>query len=223
MESLDAKKERAHRIVRALKKEYPEAHCRLSFSHPYELLVKTILSAQCTDERVNHIGKILFTKYKNVQALASVSHNELEKVIRSAGLFRNKARHIINVSKILIAQFEGRVPDHFNSLMKLPGVGRKTANVITGNAFGIPSLAVDTHVIRIANLLQLTRHRNPVKIENDLMEVLPKKEWISFSHRVSDHGRSVCIARRPQCSRCCLQNDCPSSGIKTNTATQVSL
>lgn len=223
MESLEAKRNRARRIVRALKKEYPDAHCKLSFRSPFELLIKTILSAQCTDERVNQVGENLFAKYKNVQGLASVPQNNLENDIRSVGLFRSKASHIINCSDLLITQFGGHVPNDQNLLMQLPGVGRKTANVILGNAFGIASLVVDTHVIRIARLLKLTRHRDPEKIEYDLMELLPKKEWVSFSHRVSDHGRTTCVARRPQCFRCCVQENCPSAYVKTNQAEQGAL
>ena len=223
MESLKAKRERAQRIVRALKKEYPDAQCQLSFNSPFELLIKTILSAQCTDARVNQIGETLFTKYGSVGAFATVSQSELENDIRSAGLFRHKAHHIIKGSKLLAAQFGGQVPDDQNRLMQLPGVGRKTANVIMGNAFGIPAVAVDTHVIRIVHLLKLTRHRDPEKIEYNLMELLPKKELVSFSHRVSDHGRTTCVARRPQCFRCCIQENCPSAFVKTNHAKQGAL
>ena len=223
MESLEIKRKRAGHIVHALKKEYPGVQCKLSFRSPFELLIKTILSAQCTDERVNQIGENLFNKYENVQAFATASQSALEDDIRSAGLFRSKARYIIYGSNELLTRFAGQVPDNLNSLMQLPGVGRKTANVIMGNAFGIPAVAVDTHVIRIARLLKLTRQLDPEKIEYDLMEVLPKKEWISFAHRVSDHGRDVCVARRPQCGRCCVQSDCPSALIPTFTATQVNL
>lgn len=211
MESLEAKRRRARRIIRILKREFPGAACRLIFDSPYELLIKTILSAQCTDERVNLVGVELFKKYRGIEEIASADQAEIEQVIRPAGLFRNKARHIKACSHILIKRFAGQVPDTMEALLELPGVGRKTANVILGNAYGIPAVVVDTHVIRISGLLRLTAHQEPEKIESDLMKVIPKKEWIQFSHIISEHGRSFCMAGRPQCPICPIEAECPSS------------
>jgi endonuclease-3 len=214
METLEAKRGRVRRIIQILRNAFPDSACRLTFESPYELLVKTILSAQCTDERVNVVGNELFKKYRGIQEVASAEISELESIIRPAGLFRNKARHIKACSSILIERFSGKVPDTMYLLQNLSGVGRKTANVILGNAYGIPAVVVDTHVIRISGLLKLTNHNDPVKIENDLKNVIPKKEWIQFSHIISDHGRSVCIAGRPQCGLCPIEAECPSSLIK---------
>lgn len=211
MESLEEKKRRAAQIIRALKKVFPEAHCRLTFKTPFELLVKTILSAQCTDERVNRVAEDLLKKYRGPEDFLGVSLNELENDIRPAGFFRDKARHIRDASSLLIKEFAGQVPNTMNALIRLPGVGRKTANVLLGNVFGIPAVVVDTHVIRLSKLLQLTQHNDPKKIEYDLMDILSKKDWVLFSHLISDHGRETCIARRPQCHRCCIEKECPSS------------
>lgn len=216
MESLAEKKKRAARIIRALRKTYPDVRCKLTFQTPFELLVKTILSAQCTDERVNRVAEDLFKKYPGPEDFERASQGELENTIRSTGFFRNKARHIRACSSLLIEQFGGQVPQTMSELIRLPGVGRKTANVILGNVFGIPAVVVDTHVIRLARLLGLSLNNDPEKIEYDLMEVLSKKEWVSFSHLISDHGRATCIARRPRCLQCCAEKECPSSLITRN-------
>lgn len=216
MESLEEKKKRAVRIVRALKKTFPDAQCKLTFRTPFELLVKTILSAQCTDERVNRIGETLFQTYPGPEEFAKVSQPTLERAIHTAGFFRNKARHIRACAQLLLEQYNGQVPQSLSELTRLPGVGRKTANVLLGNAFGIPAMVVDTHVIRITQLLKLSRSWDPEKIENDLMEMIPKKEWVSFSHRIADHGRAVCIARRPKCFQCSVEKECPSSRLTRN-------
>lgn len=224
MESTAKKKRRVARIIRTLKKEFPDAQCKLTFETPFELLIKTILSAQCTDERVNKVAVELFKKYSGPEDFIKTSPDELENDIRSTGFFRNKAQNIKACSSFLIEQFGGEVPQTMNELTRLPGVGRKTANVILGNVFGIPAVVVDTHVIRLSNILGLTFHKNPEKIEYDLMEILPERDRVSFSHLISDHGRATCVARRPQCHRCCIENECPSSlPDQTQLASQVNL
>lgn len=211
MESIDFKKQRAQRIVRSLARSYPDARCRLTYHDAFELLIKTILSAQCTDERVNFVGETLFRKYRSPEDFIQVPQAELENDIRSIGFFRSKARHIQACCRTLIQNFNGCVPSTMDELVTLSGVGRKTANVILGNIYNIPSLAVDTHVIRISRLLKLTRHTEAESIEADLMKILSPKDWVMFSHRVQMHGRTVCIARRPQCDHCSLAKDCPSA------------
>lgn len=205
---------RAVAITRGLKKLYPGARCALNHSSPLELLIATILSAQCTDERVNIVTATLFRKYRTCADYLSVSQAELEKDINSVNFFRNKARAIQGACRILLDEHGCEVPRTVEDLVRLPGVGRKTANVVLGNAFGIPSgVVVDTHVARLSQRLGLTRQKHPEKIEADLMELLPRRQWIDFSHWLILHGRQVCKARKPACERCAIEQYCPSSAI----------
>lgn len=208
-------KRHAAQILRRLKAAYPEVHCALDFSTPLELLVATILSAQCTDVRVNIVTRDLFKKYKNAQAFASAKLPELEKAIQSTGFFRNKAKNIKACCTDLVEKHGGQVPQNLNELVQLAGVGRKTANVVLGVAFGLPTgVVVDTHVTRLSNRLGLTRHTSDaVKIERDLMAIIPKREWIDFSHRLIAHGRQICVARKPKCDICSLADVCPRIGV----------
>ena len=201
---------RAPEILKRLKKEYPVAKIALEFENPFELLISTILSAQCTDERVNIVTKSLFRKYKKSQDYLNVSNEELEKDIFSTGFYRQKAKSIKNCCKALLENHQGKVPSDFEALNSLPGVGRKTASVVAGNAFGIPAIAVDTHVIRLSNLMGFVDSQNPEKIENRLKEIFPSKEWINLGHYLMNHGRKVCIARRPKCTECLVGDLCPS-------------
>ncbi len=199
-------------IVRRLKKAYPGARCALEHRTPFELLVATILSAQCTDARVNMVTPALFAKYPTAGALAQASQADVEDLIRSTGFFRNKARNLIAMAQALVERHDGEVPADMDQLRVLPGVGRKTANVVLGNAFGRnEGVTVDTHVTRLSRLLGLTRHQDPVKIERDLMELVPRRDWTILSHLLIWHGRQVCIARRPQCGPCVLRDRCPSA------------
>jgi len=215
MPSVAAKKvDRAREVARRLAEAYPEARCALVHRNPFELLVATILSAQCTDERVNQVTRELFAQYPTPQALAALPVPQLEKRIQSTGFYRNKARNIHACCQKLVEEHGGKVPADMEKLVQLPGVGRKTANVVLGTAFGIPSgIVVDTHVARIVRRLGLTRHKDPVKIEQDLMQQLPPQEWIDFSHRLIWHGRKVCKARRPLCDQCVLAAICPKIGV----------
>jgi endonuclease III len=200
---------RVAKIIEGLRGLYPDVHCELDHQTPYQLIVATILSAQCTDERVNMVTPEVFRRWPNPAALARAEQGELEKVIHSTGFFRNKAKNLIGMARKLVEQHEGEVPQTMVELLDLPGVARKTANVVLGTAFGIPSgVVVDTHVMRLSNLLGLTQHKDPVKIEQDLQQMLPREEWIDFSHRLIWHGRRVCIANRPKCGECPLP--CPS-------------
>ena len=208
------KKQRARRIVRKLAKTYPGAECALVHSSPYELLAATILSAQCTDERVNAVAPKLFVKYPTVADLARGRQSDVEKIIRSCGFFRAKATSLLGMARGVVDRFGGEIPRDLDDLVSLPGVGRKTANVVLGTWFGIPTgVVVDTHVKRISRLLGLTESTNPDQIERDLMDAIPKKEWIDFSHRLIHHGRRICIARRPKCPECPLLEDCPRVGL----------
>ena len=194
---------------------YPNAHCALHYSNPLELLIATILSAQCTDERVNIVTATLFRKYRTCEDFCSAPLEELEQDIRSTGFFRNKAKSIHGASCLLLEKHRGKVPETLEQLIELPGVARKTANVVMGVAFGIPSgVVVDTHVERLSNRLGLTTESRAEKIEEDLMALLPKNEWINFSHRVISHGRRICAARKPLCDSCSLEPLCPSSLLK---------
>ena len=208
-------KQRTRKIINLLRKEYPDAHCSLNYSTPLELLVATILSAQCTDERVNIVTADLFRKYRSCEDYLRVSQSELESDIRSTGFYRNKAKAIQGACRMISENHGGRVPDALEELTALPGVARKTANVVLGNAFGIASgVVVDTHVARLSERLGLTAQKQPEKIERDLMELVPKKDWIAFSHLLIYHGRNVCKARKPLCDECALERLCPSSSLK---------
>ena len=204
---------RARKIVRLLARLYPDAHCALDYETPLQLLIATILSAQCTDRRVNLVTPALFARYTSVKAFAEAEPRELETAIASTGFFRNKARNIIACCRDLAAHHNGQIPDVMEELVKLPGIGRKTANVILGNAFDVPGITVDTHVGRVSRRLGLTTHTAPEKVKRDLMDLIPKKEWTMFSHRMIFHGRQVCHARNPKCDECLLAKVCPKIGV----------
>ncbi len=201
-------KERVLKVLDRLEEHYGPTKCYLNHENAWQLLIATILSAQCTDERVNMVTKDLFNKYKSIKDFAEASQSELEKDIHSTGFFRNKAANIIACCQMLLSEYGGEVPDDIDKLTKLPGVGRKTANVIRGNIYGIPSIVVDTHVRRVSNLLGFTDSQDPVKIEFELMKLLPEKNWIAYNTQIIAHGRKVCIARRPQCEVCFLADLC---------------
>ena len=202
------------KILSLLKKHYPKVECALNYKNPLELLIATILSAQCTDERVNIVTSKIFKKYKNAKDFASANLKEFEKEVYSTGFYKNKAKHIIHTCQIISEKYNGKVPCDFEKLLELPGVARKTANCVMGNAFNIPSgVVVDTHVSRISKRLGLTKHEDPKKIEQDLIKILPQKEWIMFSHMLIWHGRKICDARRPKCEICFLNKLCPSAHL----------
>ena len=200
---------RVARILEELERHYPGAECALHHDNPLQLLVATILSAQCTDARVNMVTPELFRKYPDAAALAAAPLRSLESAIRTTGFFRNKARNIRECCRAIQRRFGGMVPAKLEDLVTLPGVGRKTANVVLGTAFGIPGITVDTHVGRVSRRLGLTRHEDPVKVEFDLMKLIPQEQWSTFSIRLIWHGRQVCHARSPQCGDCVLRSLCP--------------
>jgi endonuclease III len=205
---------RARRINRELAELYPDAHIELNFGTPLELAVATILSAQCTDKKVNEVTPGVFAKYPTAADYAAADRAELEEMLKPTGFFRNKANSLIGLGKALVERYDGEVPRRMKDLVTLPGIGRKTANVVLGVAFGkATGVVVDTHVGRLSRRLGLTANDDPVKVEADLMAVLPKKEWIDFSHRMIYHGRQVCIARRPRCESCVMQMFCPRIGV----------
>jgi endonuclease-3 len=210
--AIDTRK-RAHEIVRRLAKAYPDAHCALHHQNALQLLIATILSAQCTDVRVNMVTPALFARYPTAKDFAEAGPPELERMIQSTGFFRAKARNIKACCQELVEKHGGQVPGTMEELVPLPGIGRKTANVVLGNAFGVPGVTVDTHVRRLSQRLALTEHDDPVKIERDLMAVIPNKEWTMFSHRMIFHGRQICHARRPACEECVLNSVCPKVGV----------
>ena len=212
-----SKEKRANEILTRLKKEYPLAKIALEFGTPFQLLISTILSAQCTDARVNQVTKSLFKKYKKPEDYLRVSNQELEEDIYSTGFYRQKAKSIKNCCKVLLENFNGKVPEEFESLNSLPGVGRKTASVVAGNSFGIPAIAVDTHVKRLSNLMGFVDSENPDKIEERLKVIFPSKEWINLGHYLMNHGRKVCIARRPKCEMCIVGDLCPSFNPNSKT------
>jgi endonuclease-3 len=217
MNDKHSQKARMRQILKALARLYPDAHCALHYRNPLELLIATILSAQCTDVRVNKVTPALFARYPDARAFAEAKRKELEKAIQSTGFFRNKARNIQKCCQTLVEQYGGRVPDTLEELVPLAGIGRKTANVVLGNAFGVPGITVDTHVGRLSRRLGLTSQMDPVKVEHDLMQLMPKKEWTMFSHRLIFHGRQVCHARKPSCERCTLSAVCPKTGVQLPT------
>lgn len=200
------KKEMALLIAEKLNEMYPDASCSLDYADPLQLMVATQLAAQCTDARVNIVTKELFKKYRTVQDFASAKQEELEQDIKSTGFYRNKAKNIISACKKIISDFDGKVPSNMDDLLKLPGVGRKTANLLLNDCFGIPGVVVDTHAKRITQRLGLTKNDDPEKIEYDLMELLPKEKWGDFCHQLVFHGRALCSARKPMCDDCSL---CP--------------
>ena len=207
---------RADFIVSWLKENYPDAHCALNHTNALELLVATILSAQCTDERVNIVTATLFRKYRNCQDYLEVQPEQLEQDIRSINFYRNKTKSIRGACELILQNYGGEVPQTMNELLVLPGVARKTANVVLGNAFGIASgIVVDTHVARLSQRLGLTTQTAPEKIEQDLIELVPQNDWVMFSHLLIAHGRKICQARKPKCENCGLNQICPSSVVKT--------
>jgi endonuclease-3 len=214
MKTPDPRRRRASAILRGLAKLYPDAHCALRYRNSLELLIATILSAQCTDVRVNMVTPALFARYPDAAAFAAADPPALEKAIQSTGFFRNKSRNIIACCRELGARFGGEVPGTIEELVPLPGVGRKTANVVLGNAFGVPGITVDTHVGRLSRRMGLTGESEPEKVERDLMALIPRKEWTMFSHRMIFHGRQICQARKPSCEVCALRLVCPRIGVE---------
>lgn len=205
------KKQRALHCVEALKKEYPDAVCSLDYKTDFQLLVATRLSAQCTDARVNIVTPALFEKYPTVEAFAEADVADIEELIRSCGFYRTKAKDLIGMAQKILSDFDGKVPDNIEDLTSLPGVGRKTANLICGDVYGKPAVVADTHLIRISNLLGLVDTKDPFKVELALRELLPLEESNDFCHRCVLHGRAVCIARRPACEKCCMADFCKSA------------
>ena len=212
-ESQVAKGRRAVEINRRLTGEYPEATCALVHRGAYQLLVATILSAQCTDKRVNQVTPAFFAAYPTLTELATAELDAIIEIIRSTGFFNYKARNLVGMAQTVVRDHGGEIPGTMEQLVRLPGVGRKTANVLLGNAFGVPGLAVDTHMLRLSNLLGLAAGKDDVKVERALCRLLPPKEWALFSHRIIEHGRTICIARRPRCEECLLTELCPAARV----------
>lgn len=210
IESLTKKKIRMENIVSILKKEYPNSKCSLRYESSFQLLTATILSAQCTDERVNKVTKGLFAKYPSPEDFVMLPLEAIKKEIYSTGFYNNKAKSIKAMAEMVVNSHSGNVPNTLDEMVKLPGVGRKTANVVLGNIQGIPSIVVDTHVTRITNLLKFVKTKNAVKIESELSKLINKNDWTLFAHLLIDHGRAVCIANRPKCNNCVISNLCPS-------------
>lgn len=209
------KQKQASRVIRQLKKDYPHAECALHFDSPVQLLVATILSAQCTDEQVNKVTKELFARYPTAHHLAKAPLRSLEKLVQSTGFFRNKAKNIKACCQALVREHDGEVPQDLDALVQLAGVGRKTANVVLGTAYGIPTgIVVDTHVGRLSRRLGLTEKTDAVQVERDLFALIPQKEWIDYSHRMIYHGRAVCRARKPNCAGCHFETFCPKVGVE---------
>lgn len=207
----DAKEKRVRKIIDVFRKSYPKPKCHLIFTSPLELLVGSILSAQCTDERVNQVTRTLFKKYRSARDYAKANPQELENDIRTTGFFRNKARSIIKCTKILDEKYSGEVPFVMEELTELDGVGRKTANVVLGNAFGKPAIIVDTHIRRLAHRLGLSNKKDPDRIEIDIRDLVPRDQWTYFSLALGDHGRTICKARKPNCAECKINQLCPSA------------
>ncbi len=210
-ESLKNKKIRVAEIIKRLKHEYPDSKCSLIYDTPFQLLLATILSAQCTDERVNKVTSVMFKKYPDAESFSKLSEKEIGRLIYSTGFYNNKAKNIKKMSDIVFIKYNGDIPSNIDELVELPGVGRKTANVVLGNVFDVPSLVVDTHVTRITNLLKLSKTKNAVLIEKQLCKIVEKEDWSVFAHLLIDHGRKICIANRPQCTKCFISDVCPSS------------
>ena len=216
-ESKRALRARVEQIIALLRTTYPDAECALLYRNAWELLVSTILSAQCTDKRVNMVTPALFARFPTVEAFASASREDLETAIRSTGFFRNKAKNIQGAAHVMLEKFGGAVPKTMAELLELPGVARKTANVVLGVAFQVADgIVVDTHVSRLSQRMKLTREKDPTKIERDLMQVVPQADWIDIGHLLIHHGRALCTARKPACSECPLQDLCPSAAIYLN-------
>ena len=214
VESIAVKKKRVLKIITRLKEQYPDARCSLDFDTVHQLMVATILSAQCTDERVNLVTPVLFKRFTSVKEFAEASTEELEQMIYTTGFFRAKAKAIKESAQQLMEKFDGEIPRTLSELVTLQGVGRKTASVILGAGFGLAEgVVVDTHVARISRKLGLTRKNHPAKIERDLMALIEKDDWIAFSHRLIDHGRSICVARSPRCGDCPVRKFCPGAEI----------
>ncbi|GIG21386.1 endonuclease III [Cellulomonas chitinilytica] len=211
-ESALARTRRARRVDRALAVRYPDAHCELDFTSPFELLVATVLSAQTTDVRVNLTTPTLFARYPDPQSLAAANPDELEEILKPTGFFRAKARSVTGLSQAIVERFGGEVPGRLKDLVTLPGVGRKTANVVLGNAFGVPGITTDTHVLRLSKRLGYTESDDPLVVERELGDLLPKKDWTMACHRLIFHGRRTCFARRPACGACPVAALCPSYG-----------
>jgi endonuclease-3 len=205
---------RAQHINAVLTELYPDAACALQHANPLQLLVATILSAQCTDVMVNKITPALFKRYPDAQAFAEAKLPELQALIKSTGFFRNKAKNIRACCQALVKEHGGEVPQTMEALVQLPGIGRKTANVILGNAFSVPGIPVDTHVGRLSRRMGLSKHQDPKKVESDLMKLIPPAEWTMFGHRMIFHGRQVCHARKPRCADCALNEVCPKKGVE---------
>lgn len=219
-----AKQQRALEILIRLKRLYPEAPCTLNYETPVQLLVATILSAQCTDERVNQVTPELFRRFPDAAAFAAANLEEIEQLIRSTGFYRNKAKNIQGACRLIITEFKGQVPKRMEQLLKLPGVARKTANVVLAHAYGIhQGVTVDTHVKRLSQRLGLTEYTDPIRIERDLMRLLPQDDWENWSIRLVYHGRAVCKARKPECEACVLANLCPSAELPIVKPTQMSV
>ncbi len=219
-----AKQQRALEILIRLKRLYPEAPCTLNYETPVQLLVATILSAQCTDERVNQVTPGLFRRFPDAPAFAAANVEEIENLIRSTGFYRNKAKNIQGACRMIMVEFGGEVPKRMEELLKLPGVARKTANVVLAHAYDIhQGVTVDTHVKRLSNRLGLTEYTDPIRIERDLMRLLPQEEWENWSIRLVYHGRAICQARKPQCEACVLADLCPSAELPGLTAAQLSI
>ena len=207
-------KKRVPLLLERLEREYPHSKTALNFETPFRLLIATILSAQCTDERVNMVTPALFRRFPTPKAFAEAKIEDIEEMIKSTGFFRNKAKNIQGASRAIVEDHGGEVPRTQDELVALPGVGRKTANCVLGSAFGIPGITVDTHVGRLSRRLGLTKHTDPVKAELALNKLIPQSEWTRFSHRMIDHGRAVCDARKPDCEACCLKDICPKVGVE---------
>lgn len=211
-------RKRMVQIIQLLKKEYPESECSLQYKSPFQLLVATILSAQCTDERVNQVTPSLFKKFPTAPRMAQADLAEIEELIRSTGFFKNKARAIHESSQILVEDYDGQVPMDLEKLTRLRGVGRKTANVVLGVAFGVPGLVVDTHVGRLSRRMGFTQDTDPVKVEHQLMELVPKEDWTIYAHLLIDHGRKICTARKARCEECIITRFCPKIGVLSGSS-----